>query len=257
MKEFGLIGYPLGHSFSARYFAEKFAREGIDARYTPHETATLNGEAGLAAVAHLDGFNVTYPHKEAIIPYLDALDGTASAVGAVNVVKRSGGRLTGYNTDCTGFAEDLAEWFSLYNAAEHPGRAMVLGTGGAAKAVVYGLRQKEIEVTVVSRDAVSKKGLFGDGVNMLNYNALSGEVMRAHPLIANCTPLGMTPDTGSCPPVPYEYIGTGHWLYDCVYNPAETLFLREGRMRGARTRNGLGMLQKQAEAAWAIWSAGQ
>lgn len=257
MKEFGLIGYPLGHSFSARYFAEKFARESIDARYTPHETATLNGEAGLAVVAHLDGFNVTCPHKEAIIPYLDALDGTASAVMAVNVVKRSGGRLIGYNTDCIGFAEDLAEWFSLYNAAERPGRAMVLGTGGAAKAVVYGLRQAGIEVTVVSRDAVSKKGLFGDGVNMLNYNALTGEVMHTHPLIVNCTPLGMTPDTGSCPPVPYEYIGTGHWLYDCVYNPAETLFLREGRTRGARTRNGLGMLQKQAEAAWAIWSAGQ
>ena len=247
MKHFGLIGYPLGHSFSAKYFGERFAREGIEADYRLYEIAARDDKATIEAVRRLDGFNVTSPYKEAIIPYLDELDATARAVGAVNVVKREGKRWTGYNTDCVGFREDLLSFEPLTIGSV---RALVLGTGGAAKAVAYALRQLGVPYTVVSR-APAARTL--EGAVIAGYEAIDEAMMEGHRLIVNCTPLGMGAQKEACAPIPYQWIGSGHFLYDCIYNPAETEFLRRGRERGALTRNGLGMLVAQAEAAWRIW----
>ena len=251
---FGLIGYPLGHSFSAKYFGEKFAREGIEADYRLYEIASAEDKATIAAVRALNGFNVTSPYKEAVIPYMDALDETAIAVGAVNVVKREGEHWTGYNTDCIGFQEDLMGFDGLTIDSV---RALVLGTGGAAKAVVYALRQLGVRYTVVSRQPTERasEAVFA-GSEIVGYEALNEEIMAAHRLIVNCTPLGMGARKEACAPIPYQWIGSGHFLYDCIYNPAETEFLRRGRLQGARTRNGLGMLVRQAEAAWRVWKGG-
>ena len=248
---FGLIGYPLGHSFSAKYFGEKFAREGIKADYRLYEIASAEDKATIAAVRALNGFNVTSPYKEAVIPYMDALDETAIAVGAVNVVKREGEHWTGYNTDCIGFREDL---MGFDNLAIDSVRALVLGTGGAAKAVAYALRQLRVRYTVVSRQRMERasEAVFA-GSEIVGYEALNEEIMAAHRLIVNCTPLGMGARKEACAPIPYQWIGSGHFLYDCIYNPAETEFLRRGRLQGARTRNGMGMLVRQAEAAWRVW----
>lgn len=248
---FGLIGYPLGHSFSAKYFSEKFAREGIEADYRLYEIATGEDKATIEAVRRLDGFNVTCPYKEAIIHYLDGLDETARAVGAVNVVKHEGERWTGYNTDCVGFREDLLSFDNLTIGSV---RALVLGTGGAAKAVAYVLRQLGVPYIVVSRTPTENKRMF-EGAMMVGYEALNKEMIEAHKLIINCTPLGMGAQKEACAPIPYQWIGSRHFLYDCIYNPAETLFLRKGRKQGAHTRNGLGMLTHQAEAAWKIWKS--
>lgn len=245
----GLIGYPLGHSFSAKYFSEKFTREAIDADYRLYEIASAEDKAMIEAVGRLDGFNVTSPYKEAIIPYLDGLDETARAVGAVNVVKCEGDRWIGYNTDCIGFKEDLL----LYDHLTTDNlTALVLGTGGAAKAVAYALRQLGVPYTVVSRTPAENKKVF-EGATTIGYEALNREMMEEHRLIVNCTPLGMGAHKEECPTIPYQWIDNRHFLYDCIYNPAETEFLRRGRQQGALTRNGLGMLTHQAEAAWAIW----
>lgn len=248
MKHFGLIGYPLGHSFSAKYFTEKFAREGIEADYRLYEIASAADKATIETVRALDGFNVTSPHKEAILPYLDGLDETACAVGAVNVVKREGEHWTGYNTDCIGFKEDMLLFDHL--TIDHL-KALVLGTGGAAKAVAYALGQLGVPYTVASRTP-SKQTLAHTQV--VGYEEIDEAMMEEHRLIVNCTPLGMGAQKEACAPIPYQWIGSGHFLYDCIYNPSETEFLRRGRQQGAQTRNGLGMLTHQAEAAWRIWS---
>ena len=254
MKHFGLIGYPLGHSFSAKYFTEKFAREGIEADYRLYEIASAEDKAAIDTVRELEGFNVTAPYKEAIIPYLDSLDETAHAVGAVNVVKSEGERWKGYNTDCTGCMEDLLLFDNLPIGSV---RALVLGTGGAAKAVAYALRQLGVSYTVAGRkpaERAKKGGL--EGAVMVGYEAIDEAMMEEHKLIVNCTPLGMGAQKEACAPIPYHWIGSSHFLYDCIYNPAETEFLRRGRQQGAHTRNGLGMLTHQAEAAWNIWQRG-
>lgn len=237
MRHFGIIGYPLHHSFSAKYFSEKFKREGIDAEYSlyPVEADSLPQKLE-QLLDSLDGMNVTMPYKQTIIPYLDRLDDTAAAVGAVNVVCRR----VGYNTDCIGFMESIRPLLRDYDR-----QALVLGTGGASKAVCYGLKQSGITPTLVSR--TPKEG-------MLGYNDLTKEVMETHTIIVNCTPLGMVPDTESFPPIPYEWISARHLLFDCIYNPEETVFLRKGKAQGATIQNGTGMLFGQAKAAWKIWS---
>ena len=237
MRHFGIIGYPLLHSFSAKYFNEKFAAEKIDAEYSLYpigiEDLRLKIEDLLIS---LDGFNVTLPYKQAVIPFLDRLDETAEAIGAVNVVHKR----VGYNTDCLGFIESMRP---LVRATDK--QALVLGTGGASKAVCYGLRKLGIIPTLVSR--TPKEG-------MLGYKDLTERIMAEHTVIVNCTPLGMLPDVDSCADIPYEYISARHLLYDCVYNPAETLFLRKGAAQGAMTKNGMDMLYGQAKAAWKIWN---
>ena len=236
MRHYGIIGNPLDHSMSARYFNEKFAREHIDAEYALYPLNTLTGERLKELMASLDGMNVTFPYKEAVIPYLKRLDETAKAIGAVNVIYQG----VGYNTDCLGF---IAAMQPLLRKDDR--KALVLGTGGAAKAVCYGLRQLGITPTLVSRSP--KAG-------MLSYEELTQEIMTAHTIIINCTPLGMLPDVNTCPPIPYHFVTPRHLLFDCVYNPEETLFLSKGKAQGAAISNGLEMLTNQAQAAWKIWN---
>ena len=237
MRHYGIIGFPLLHSFSAKYFNEKFATEQIDAEYslypTKEDCLKLKVESLLDT---LDGFNVTLPYKQAVIPFLERLDETAQAIGAVNVVYKR----VGYNTDCLGFIESIRPLLRAYDQ-----KALVLGTGGASKAACYGLSKLGITPTLVSRNP--KEGQLG-------YNDLTPEVMAAHTIIVNCTPLGMLPDVDSCPAIPYELITARHLLFDCVYNPDQTLFLQKGKAQGATIQNGIGMLYGQAKEAWKIWN---
>ena len=237
MRHYGIIGYPLHHSFSAKYFSEKFKREGIEAEYSLYPIGMEDLRLKIEDLFHrLDGMNVTMPYKQTIIPYLDRLDETAEAVGAVNVVHKR----VGYNTDCIGFMESIKP---LLRDSDR--KALVLGTGGASKAVCYGLKQLGIAPTLVSR--TPKDGMIG-------YSDLTEGLMAEHTIIVNCTPLGMVPDTESYPPIPYELISAQHLLFDCIYNPEETVFLRKGRAQGAKTQNGIEMLYGQAKAAWKIWN---
>lgn len=249
MKRYGLIGHPLGHSFSKAYFTEKFEREGLDCEYLNFDLPSLDGEtsSGLLlrgtelreVTKQSNGFNVTSPYKESILPYLDELDETAKEIGAVNTVKvLPDGRLKGYNTDVIGFA------MSLRGAKRH-GNALVLGTGGASKAVQYVLKKSNIPFHLVSRDP--SKGHF-------TYKTLSPEIIKEHQLIINATPVGMAPHINEVPLIPYEAITPEHVLFDLIYNPEETLFLRNGKAHGASTINGLSMLHAQAEASWEIWN---
>ncbi len=245
MKRYGLIGFPLGHSFSKGWFARMFAAEGrTDCVYENYPLASIDELPGMIAQnPDLEGFNVTIPYKEAVMPCLDELDPQAAAVGAVNCVKivREGGevRLRGYNTDVYGFRRSL---LSMLGAARPD--ALILGTGGAAKAVVYVLENEGINYMMVSRRA---------GEGRLAYEALTPELVERTPLIVNTTPLGMFPAVEVRPEIPYEAVGSGHFLYDLVYNPAETAFLHAGRVRGAAVMNGCAMLVAQAERSWEIW----
>ena len=236
MRHYGIIGFPLLHSFSAKYFNEKFATEKKDAEYSLFPMKELTSERVNELMDSLDGFNVTLPHKQAIIPFLDRLDETAEVIGAVNVVHKR----IGYNTDCLGFMTSIRSLLRDFDR-----KALVLGTGGASKAVCYGLRKLGITPTLVSR--TPKEGMFG-------YEELNAEIMDTHSIIVNCTPLGMYPDIDSCPPIPYTLISAQHLLFDCVYNPEETLFLRKGKEQGATIQNGIGMLIGQAKEALKIWN---
>lgn len=237
MKHFALIGYPLGHSLSASYFGEKFAREGIVADYTP--LAIESAEEVLPYCEELEGFNVTIPHKQAIIPLLAAISDKAAEIGAVNCVKVTPDGLIGYNTDAEGIRKSL-EGVDLQGI-----KALVLGTGGASKAVQYVLRKGGAEIKVVSRT---------QGAADLTYEDLSEEIVGEHLLIVNTTPLGMYPNIESAPALPYSAISPKHTLFDCVYNPRQTRFLQLGAERGACTIDGMRMFIAQAEASWRIWS---
>lgn len=238
MKHFALIGFPLGHSLSASYFAEKFSREGIDAEYSP--LAIEQAEEVLPYCSRLSGFNVTIPHKQAIMPLLAEISEEAQAIGAVNCVKVcEDGRLVGYNTDVIGIRKSL-------EGVELQGRkALVLGTGGASKAVQYVLRKGGADIKVVSRSK---------GAANLTYEELSEELIRECRLIVNTTPLGMFPKVESAPELPYSALSSEHTLFDCVYNPRQTKFLQLGAAQGARTIDGLTMFYAQAEASWEIWN---
>lgn len=237
MRHYGIIGFPLVHSFSAKYFNEKFGREKINAEYSLYPTEVENLKPKVESLLDsLDGMNVTMPYKKAIIPYLERLDETAEAIGAVNVVYKH----VGYNTDCLGFIDSIRPLLR-----EEDKQALVLGTGGASKAVCYGLKKLGVTPTLVSR--TPKEG-------MLGYEALTAEVLQEYTVIVNCTPLGMAPDIESFPPIPYELITARHLLFDCVYNPEETVFLQKGKAQGATIRNGMEMLYGQAKAAWRIWN---
>lgn len=248
---YGLIGRHLSHTFSPGYFAEKFAREDINARYIAIELPDIGDVMELIAqYPNLRGFNVTIPYKQQIIPYLDFIDPAAAEVGAVNVVKITRGgdagvSLSGYNTDVAGFARSLVPLLETDRAAGRPHEAaLVLGTGGASKAVIYALRQLGIAPQPVSRHA-------SQGV--LTYADLTPGVMAGHTLIVNTTPLGMYPETHRCPDIPYGLITPDFLCYDLIYNPVETLFLKKAAAQGARTSNGLEMLHLQADASWEIW----
>ena len=270
MRQFGIIGNPLGHSYSAQLFNGWFEREGMDAQYALYPISELNKKTldDLIRTHRLEGFNVTIPYKQAVMPLLDEVDACAAKMGAVNVVKvdwrGDDYRLTGYNTDYVGFRESLLpvlqskvrDWQEEHNeVTDRPLQALVLGTGGAARAVVYALSSPwdadgwaEWKVRMVSRQTA------GDGLyERLTYSELTEEMVRRSRLIVNCTPLGMFPLVDECPPIAYQAVGEGHILYDCIYNPEETLFMKKGREQGATTVNGLRMLERQAQAARRIW----
>ena len=244
MKRYGLIGRTLAHSFSARYFAEKFRREGLDGEcsYDLFELPEIECVKRLIAdTPTLAGFNVTIPYKQQIIPYLDSLDDEARAIGAVNCVKIADGRLTGYNTDIAGIRVSLDE---LLGSASVDA-ALVLGTGGASQAVQYVLAQRDIPYSIVSRDCAKGN---------LTYDGIDSDVMASHHLVINTSPVGMYPHADQAPQIPYDMLTPGHFLFDLVYNPEQTLFASMGAERGAHTLTGLRMLYAQAEAAWDIWN---
>ena len=247
-KVLGLIGYPLGHSFSAGYFKEKFSKESITGfEYNNFEISDIKLLPDIIKNnPELIGLNVTIPYKEAVIPFLDVLDISAKNVGAVNTIKidRSGDKikLTGYNTDTYGFRESLKP-----SLAMHHQKALILGTGGAAKAAGFVLKDIGLKVLFVSRNPSNE--------NEVSYDSLNETVMQNFPLIVNSSPIGMHPNIDQCPGIPYQFLDSKNLLFDLIYNPEETLFLKKGKEKGTLTQNGLPMLMLQAEKAWEIWNS--
>ncbi len=245
-RKFGLIGFPLSHSFSRKFFTEKFANEGIDAEYLNFEIPSITGLQHLIdSHPDLEGFNITIPYKELIISYLDFIDHPASLIKAVNTVKidRSAHHvsLSGYNTDIHGFQESVKPLLQKYHH-----KALVLGTGGASKAVVRALDNLQIETILVSRNPEEK--------GEISYDDLDQDVMESYKIIVNTTPIGTFPNIEGCPAIPFEWITPKHLLFDLVYNPEVTEFLKQGKKRGATIKNGTEMLHLQALAAWEIWN---
>lgn len=241
MDKYGIIGNPLGHSFSRGFFTEKFAREGIDAEYLNFQIP----EAGmlldiLKENPELRGLNVTLPHKKAVIPLLDELSDEAREIGAVNVIRVRNGHLKGFNSDIIGFMESIRPLLK-----PHHRKALILGTGGASMAIRAGLTKLGIEWTYVSR--TPKEGMF-------TYEHLTPEVMQEFTVIVNCSPVGMFPHVDEAPAIPYHLLTDKHLLYDLVYNPLQTQFMSMGEKYGATAKNGLEMLHLQAVASWEFWN---
>jgi shikimate dehydrogenase len=246
MDKYGLIGNPLKHSFSRGFFNDKFAAENIDAEYINFELPTIKEFPEIIKNnPQLKGLNVTIPYKEQVIPYLDRLSDNARETGAVNVIKierpkKGKLHLTGYNSDIIGFKNSIEPLLK-----GHHRQAIVLGTGGSAKAVYCGLKQLGVEPTYVSRTKTT--------AGTLTYAELREEVMEKNTVVVNCTPVGMWPDVDACPSLPYHLLSEKHLLYDLLYNPNETLFMKRGKAQGADVKNGLEMLLLQAFASWNFW----
>ncbi|HET9571933.1 MAG TPA: shikimate dehydrogenase [Bacteroidales bacterium] len=247
MKQYGLLGYPLSHSFSKGYFTEKFRKEGIDAVYENFALSSITELTELiSSSSDLEGINVTIPYKESVMAFLDELDPEAEAVGAVNVIRLFHTpelRLVGYNSDVYGFRESIREWVAEMGAVGL--KALILGTGGASKAIVHGLKQLGVESLLVSRKPAP---------GQISYKELTADHYRDYRMIVNTTPLGMYPNVDFCPSLDYTQLGPDHLLYDLTYNPEKTLFLQKGESQGATIKNGLEMLRLQAEASWEIWN---
>jgi shikimate dehydrogenase len=242
MKKYGLIGFPLSHSFSKKYFTEKFNCEGIkNASYElfPFENIDMLPDL-IKAEPNLYGLNVTIPYKQEVLRFLDVLSPVVKEINACNCIKIVEGKLIGFNTDVIGFEKSLKKKLKI-----HHRQAIILGTGGAAKAVEFVLRKLGISYIQVSRI----KSEYA-----ISYKELTSEIIATHNLIINTTPLGMYPSIDESPAIPYEYISNSHYLFDLVYNPSETVFLKKGRVQGADTENGADMLVDQAEASWEIWN---
>lgn len=244
MKIYGLIGRNISYSFSKKFFSEKFEKENIGAEYRNFDLDNLDQLKNiLAETPDISGFNVTIPYKELIIPYLDHLDPVALKIGAVNTIKiGDNGKLTGYNTDHYGFVNSIKPL--LDNNHSH---ALILGTGGASKAVAYGLEQLGIKYKFVSRKPQN---------GALDYSSLGAEEFTTYTLLINCTPLGTYPDITSVPPVPTDRITPRHVIFDLIYNPPATRLMQLAEQRGARVMNGYRMLELQAQKSWEIWNAG-
>lgn len=245
MDKYGLIGYPLGHSFSIGYFNEKFQNEGTDATYENFEIASIDEFPEVIDInPELRGLNVTIPYKEKVISYLDTLSPEARAIGAVNVIKveHKGKKvvLKGYNSDVIGFTRSIEPLLERYHK-----KALILGTGGAAKAIGYGLKALGLETVMVSRF---------DRPGAIRYEQVTPEVIKAYNVVVNCTPTGMYPQADECPALPYEAMDSHTLLYDLIYNPDETLFMKRGKDHGATVKNGLEMLLLQAFASWEFWN---
>lgn len=245
MRLFGLIGYPLTHAFSKDYFLRKFKNEGLrDCWYELFPIGQIDELPGLLTKnPNLEGLNVTIPYKTLVMDYLDTIDGEAYEIGAVNAIKithaPSKVSLKGFNTDAYGFQVSLDPLLT-----ENHKHALVLGTGGASKAITHVLKKKGISYQIVSRQP---------GPEKITYEDLSKDLVEQAKLIINTTPLGMYPEVDACPPLPYEAIGSQHLFYDLIYNPTTTFFLQKGQKQGAQIKNGLEMLEQQAEKSWEIW----
>lgn len=245
MDKYGLIGYPLGHSFSIGYFNEKFDNENINARYINFEIPSIEDFIEVIdSNPELRGLNVTIPYKEQVIPYLDSLSPEATAIGAVNVIrvthKGKKTQLKGFNSDVIGFTRSIEPLLE-----RHHKKALILGTGGASKAIDFGLKSLGLETKFVSR---TKRD------DILCYEDITADIIQEYNVIVNCTPLGMYPNVDSCPKLPYEAMDSHTLLYDLLYNPDETLFMTKGREQGAVVKNGLEMLLLQAFASWEFWN---
>lgn len=243
MSKFGLIGKNIDYSFSKSYFTDKFKTENLDHIYENFDISNISEFRNIIAQnPDLKGLNVTIPYKEEVIPFLDEMDKTAQKIRAVNTIKIAlDNYLKGYNTDYWGFQKALEEFPPLKRKT-----ALILGTGGASKSIAYALRTMNYDIKFVSRKADKE---------VLSYSQLSQEIIEHYLLIVNCTPLGTFPNIKDHPSIPYEYIGSNHFLFDLIYNPSETEFLRRGRTNGATISNGLTMLKFQAEKAWEIWNS--
>lgn len=242
MRKFGLIGYPLSHSFSKKYFTEKFATEGIeDCVYELYPISDINELPRLLQREKLEGLNITIPYKKAVLPFLTGISGEVKAILACNCITINYNDLIGYNTDTIGFRKTFER-----HLQPHHTKALILGTGGASLAVAYTLQQLNIEFLFVSRSS--------NHDNTLTYGELNDTILQEFTIIINTTPLGTFPEVNQCPPIPYDLITGKHYLYDLVYNPPETMFLRNGRVKGARIENGAEMLVIQAEESWKIWN---
>jgi len=245
MEKYGLLGYPLKHSFSKGFFNEKFVAENIDAEYVNFEIPSIKEFKDIIkSNPELCGLNVTIPYKEQVIPFLDELTPNAKAIGAVNAIKfiRQKGKnlkLVGHNSDILGFKQSIEPLLE-----PHHKHALILGTGGSSKAVYHGLQQLKVEARFVSRHP--KKG-------ELSYGELTPGTMQKYKVIVNCTPVGMFPNVNAAPEIPYEWLDSQNLLYDLLYNPDETLFLKKGKEQGANVKNGLEMLLLQAYESWNIW----
>lgn len=243
MHKLGLLGRNISYSFSRNYFKSKFEKEGIlDVTYNNFDIDDISTFPSIINDTEgLRGLNVTIPYKQAVMPFLDKIDKKAKAIGAVNTIKiKKNGKLVGYNTDCYGFKKSIKPHLQA-----HHKKALILGTGGASKAVAYVLKELNIEYRYVSRNASDNASF--------TYNELTTDLITEFDIIINCTPLGTFPNVENCPDIPYEAINARHILYDLIYNPLETKFLRLGRERKATTINGLKMLELQAEKSWSIW----
>lgn len=245
MDKYGLIGYPLGHSFSISYFNQKFADENINAKYVNFEIPSIDIlPEVIAKNPDLKGLNVTIPYKEKVIEFLDSISPEARAIGAVNVIRvtREGNKmlLKGFNSDVIGFTQSIEP---MLDKKWHK-KALILGTGGASKAINFGLKSLGLETVFVSRY---------ERPETIQYDKITPEVVREYNVIVNCTPLGMYPRTEECPALPYEAMDAHTILYDLIYNPDQTLFMRRGAEHGADVKNGLEMLLLQAFASWEFW----
>lgn len=242
MRYFGLLGYPLSHSFSQKYFTDKFIAEGItDCVYENFSVPAIAVfQTILANKPALEGFNITIPYKREVLAFLDSATDSVNKMGACNCVKITNGKLVGYNTDIVGFKQSLLPFLKHYHQ-----KALILGTGGASSAVEYVLNELSIPYQFVSRVATA---------TAISYESLGAEMLQTHKLIVNTTPLGMYPNMQDRPAIPYELLTPEHHLFDLIYNPAETKFLAEGKRMGASIQNGLEMLVLQAEESWRIWN---
>jgi shikimate dehydrogenase len=242
MRTYGLIGYPLTHSFSQQYFTQKFIELGInDAEYFTFSIPSINNLNEIIAThPHLSGFNITIPYKKKVIPFLHDIDETVKQLGACNCVNIKEGKLKGYNTDVFGFEHSLKPFLK-----DHHQKALILGTGGAAAAVGYVLQKLSIDFKFVSRHSTAFN---------LTYAQLNKQIIQEHNLIINTSPVGQYPNIHDAPDLPYEHIGSQHHLFDLIYNPSETAFLQKGKAMGATIQNGYEMLVLQAEASWKIWN---
>lgn len=250
MKTYGLVGYPLSHSFSKKYFTEKFSRENIsDCEFKNFPLEDIaEFPALIRSTPSLYGLSITIPYKKKIVEMLDKVSKPADEINAVNCIKidKRNQLLIGYNTDHEGFTESLKPLLQPHHI-----RALILGTGGAAKAVAYGLDKLKIKFSYVSRLTNSKL----KKSTILSYSEINQKIIKEHLLVINTTPLGMFPDISTCPDIPFQYLTDKHLLYDLNYNPEETLFLKKGKEKGAQIKNGLEMLHFQAEKAWEIWNS--